>query len=316
MRLHLSAICVLALMTVTAVCPLTGSCQTAPAANAVPSLAALPADLSAIGVPQTLTLSDLTQANPGWVRFHLAQGGGDTIESYFAQVASSYERGAQDDHYYTSGQEIDIAGDSHLVAYQLASAPEDYMKDFQATHSAIPKPPPLLTADTKLTLILLNLRTATGLVDIEPFSLQAVLTESKDRYTQAMKTIALEFRQENQAPAQSNAKQLMLGMIQYSQDYNEVMPPTTSAAAFKKAVYPYVKSESTFLDPVTGRTFHYNPKLSKLPLSKIKVPNTAIVLYTDQPDSQGNRVVGYADGHVKSISESTYQMQKNAEHIR
>ena len=49
------------------------------------------------------------------------------------------------------------------------------------------------------------------------------------------------------ASCQSNVKQIELGMLQYTQDHNDTFPK--SAAAYKDAVFPYIKSEGVFHCP-------------------------------------------------------------------
>ena len=319
-----AAACAGAALTFTiAAFPVAGQCQSLPAADSPSapsaSIAALPSELAVSGAAQSLTLADLAAPGQNWVRFHLAGGDDNSFESYLEQITNAYGHRTSDDHYYTAGQQIIIAGEPHLIVYKLAPNPDDYSKLFSSTSPGMIKPPPPLTASSKLALTLLNLRTAPGLVDIEPFNLQTTLAESQQQFKEASKAVQQAQQREQQAEQQitalSNARQIMLGMIQYTQDYDNKLPLTTSAAAFKNAVYPYVKSESTFIDPDTNTPFRYNSKLSKFPLSKINRPDIDVVLYSDQPNSQGNRIVGFADGRAKQITESTWQALKKSQHI-
>lgn len=49
----------------------------------------------------------------------------------------------------------------------------------------------------------------------------------------------------------SNMKQLGLALTQYSQDYNELLPPaaTSDSSGWREATYPYVKSTSVYRCP-------------------------------------------------------------------
>ncbi|BCM89391.1 hypothetical protein IAD21_01237 [Abditibacteriota bacterium] len=54
------------------------------------------------------------------------------------------------------------------------------------------------------------------------------------------------------ASCQSNLKQIGLGILQYSQDYDERMPPRRTASqddSFRSLIYPYVKSTQLFTCP-------------------------------------------------------------------
>lgn len=52
----------------------------------------------------------------------------------------------------------------------------------------------------------------------------------------------------------SNVKQMGLGLVQYSQDYNELLPPAASDSnGWREAVYSYVKSTSVYRCPEDKR---------------------------------------------------------------
>ena len=70
----------------------------------------------------------------------------------------------------------------------------------------------------------------------------------------------------------SNLKQLGLAMIQYTQDYDEMMPPMKDAATAKKALYPYVKSDDVFLSPKTHQPYLPNTSLSHRSLASFNEP--------------------------------------------
>lgn len=63
----------------------------------------------------------------------------------------------------------------------------------------------------------------------------------------------------------SNLKQIGLGLIQYSQDYDERFPPVAAhGAAFgwADAIYPYIKSNQVFQCPVEPNGGQHDPRLS------------------------------------------------------
>ncbi|HEY3328774.1 MAG TPA: DUF1559 domain-containing protein [Capsulimonadaceae bacterium] len=96
-----------------------------------------------------------------------------------------------------------------------------------------------------------------------------------------------------QTTCTSNAKQIMIGVLQYTQDYDEVLPPIyTSGATFQMwymLVAPYEKSSGVFLcpsdpDPLvdvtsgTADSFLFNYHLAGTSVAKVaKVVSTVCV---------------------------------------
>ena len=111
------------------------------------------------------------------------------------------------------------------------------------------------------------------------------------------------------ASCESNVKQIELGMLQYTQDHNDTFPK--SAAAYKDAVFPYIKEESVFHCPSDqGGPVDYslNTKLQGVSLDKIPHPDAVVAVYEGKnqtPDFRhnGKAVIGFADGHVREVSE-------------
>ena len=108
----------------------------------------------------------------------------------------------------------------------------------------------------------------------------------------------------------SNVKQIELGMIQYTQDHNDMFPK--SAAAYKDAVFPYLQSEQLFHCPSDqGGPVDYamNTKLQGVSIDKIAHPDAVIAVYEGKNQTpnfrhDGKAVIGYADGHVEEVPES------------
>lgn len=113
---------------------------------------------------------------------------------------------------------------------------------------------------------------------------------------------------------QTNLKQAMLGILQYSQDYNETYPP---ARKWVDEIMPYVKSEQIFRCPAlpAGSNYGYalNQNLDGIQLAKMNnVAQTVAIYETDDltrnafgvADERAYRHLGgsnlaFADGHVK-----------------
>lgn len=92
----------------------------------------------------------------------------------------------------------------------------------------------------------------------------------------------------------SDAKQIGLAILQYTQDNNENLP---DQADFHDEVWPYLKAEEPF-NPAGGQlALVYDPP-SDLSFAHIQDPATTEMGYVAVP---GGRVVLFADGHVKMI---------------
>ena len=90
--------------------------------------------------------------------------------------------------------------------------------------------------------------------------------------------------------------------MQYAKFHNQTLPTLTSISAALDALTPYVKSNKVFVNPDTDSLFSYNPRYSKTNLYQLPSPATAVLVYSDECDQCGMRILGYADGHVKTVS--------------
>lgn len=115
------------------------------------------------------------------------------------------------------------------------------------------------------------------------------------------------------AACETNVQQIELGLIQYAQDHNEKLP--SSAAAYKDAVFPYIKSESVFRCPSLeggGVAYSMNANLQGKSLDDLAHPDKVVLIYEGQNQTldfrhEGKAVVGFADGHDKALTEAQAQ---------
>ena len=293
-----------------------GRCQTPLAAPSaltpqVSSLGRASDAFTGPGVPTTLTLGDLATPGQSWTRFRRSSLYSNALNSYLELISTYAQQGGGDDHYYTQGHQVTIGSTPYLIAYTLPSAPINYADLIRMQRSNTPPSPMPLTPDTKLTLSLLNVQTLPGLIDVEALNLQEVTSESNNQIAAASQPSP----EDIQTTALSNARQLMLGVIMYVQD-NKKYPKIAGAADFKKAIYPYIKSNQVFNDPETNTPFLVNTSLSGRAPAAFKHPETMVYLYSAKPNALGNRIVGFLDGHAKILTESQYQTLAAASHIR
>ena len=117
------------------------------------------------------------------------------------------------------------------------------------------------------------------------------------------------------ASSDSNLKQLGLAMIQYTQDYDEMMPPMKDAATTKKALYPYVKNDDVFLSPKTHQPYLPNTSLSHRTLASFNSPAEMVIYYEAAPAPDNTRALLFLDGHVKRVPEAEWPSLKAASHV-
>lgn len=137
------------------------------------------------------------------------------------------------------------------------------------------------------------------------------------------------------ASCQSNLKQIGLGFLQYTQDYDERFPPAraSSSSGWADLLQPYVKSQQLFqcekAPNGSANTFttdyFYNRRLARLTMDKLFSPAVTLMsgdgadnaptwnswtnlpadalTNTDSPSQRhlGFANYGFADGHVKAL---------------
>ncbi len=108
------------------------------------------------------------------------------------------------------------------------------------------------------------------------------------------------------AACEANVKQIDLGILEYTQDYNKYPP---SAANYKSVVFPYIKSEQVFhcpADSAGGESYSFNTNLQGVSIAHLNAPSQTVVLYEGRGQTldfrhDGKAVVGFADGSVRAI---------------
>lgn len=264
-----------------------------------PKPADVAAALSGSVYPLALKLKDL---DGSWRVFSFTGGASDTsgqLGAYFALLTGSGQSS-----YYTRGETVTLGGEVYLVAYRQKNT-LNYSALFNGKTSDLPTPPKP-TPDTVLSLSLLNLRSVVSLNDIQVFSLQDTLNPPPPPAPPAP---------DPKDASVSNLKQLGLGLIQYVQDYDEVLPPMKSAAVVKTVLMPYIKSESVFVQPKTNKPYLPNTSLSHRKIASFLNPSTMVTYYEADPQDDGKRAVLFLDGHVTRVEESEWQRLKAASHV-
>jgi prepilin-type processing-associated H-X9-DG protein len=102
----------------------------------------------------------------------------------------------------------------------------------------------------------------------------------------------------------SNAKQVALGLLIYASDYDDRLPPDMgNPASVEKVVDPYLRNATVWRSAnPRGSRFLPNENLSLVPGTEIVDPAGDPMLFESKEWTDGRRIIGYADGHVKAVT--------------
>lgn len=107
----------------------------------------------------------------------------------------------------------------------------------------------------------------------------------------------------------SHAKQLNLGVLFAVQDNHRRFPDLHDP---HKTLWPYIKNEALFSSPRSKSAFVFDATLSGKPIESIATPDKRLVFYEALPDSEPSRVVGFADGSARSVSQYDWEHRSAA----
>lgn len=111
---------------------------------------------------------------------------------------------------------------------------------------------------------------------------------------------------------QSNLKQITLSFLQYSQDYDERMPPVALAKSgyWAGSLQPYVKSWQLFQCPSAGRNapkttdYFYNSRLAKVEMKFLNSPNQTIIAGDGRDNSPTSYAISELPKNWRSAAQS------------
>lgn len=108
--------------------------------------------------------------------------------------------------------------------------------------------------------------------------------------------------------ALNNMKQLALGAMIYTADWDDVMPWPQSTAGIQEVTAPYLKNDSlwTSLNPNGGKIL-FNMALGGVSLVDVPDPANTVLYYDSNAWPGGQRLVGFTDGHCKFVTEPVWR---------
>lgn len=106
----------------------------------------------------------------------------------------------------------------------------------------------------------------------------------------------------------SNIKQVSLGMIMYTADYDDVLPYAQSTTTVKYVTMPYLKNTNVWkTENPEGGQIVFNMGVSGLNYSQIDSPAEVVLFYESKAWPDGRRAVAFTDGHCKFLTEQDFQ---------
>lgn len=205
--------------------------------------------------------------------------------------------------YYTKGDTVQAAGETFLVAYGRQIDQQTLLEMMRGGPEPMPLEP--ITAETRLTLSLLNLRSARSLTNIQPFDLSEETAQQKVWVEAQQRALSL-----------GNLKNLALALQMWLADHEDTLPDLSSMEAVGTTLDEYVKNRTVFTHPVTGQPYGVNSSLSGLRLLEVRDISNTAVFYEQTTWSDGTRGVAFLDGHAARVSPEKWQEIKRISGIR
>ncbi|MDY6783129.1 MAG: hypothetical protein SW833_11395 [Cyanobacteriota bacterium] len=269
--------------------------------------------LSNSEIPLTLQLQDLDSS---WRLISISGQFemGDLMQTYGSLF------GGQDPSrgvYYTKGETVEVATETYTIAYRIPPSGEPVnfasaLGNVFGLGNCIDGGSQALSPDTTLALSLLNLRTIGSINNIQPFDLQQILAESREREQTAQEAcVELQGEQTN-AYVGSDLSMLMDALRSYTDEHEGTIPTLNSPEAIQDTLGQWVGSPEGFVHPVTSEPYQFNTALSGKTLDEIENPGETIAFYEATPAADGTRGVVYLDNSFSRVEAAAWERMKPA----
>lgn len=263
-------------------------------------------DLSKLGaVPQAIKIADLTDEykaikvaagtydlNSAWTYAAYSMFGGSSDDPREGMVARMF------DMLWTKGDVATLDGHRYLVTYRLDVT--DAMRTMGEYTSRGERAAPVEPA---LRAHLVKMESVTSIspyMDYKVDDLKALFAPAAPEQAQDAQTRGL-----------SNIKQISLGMMMYTSDYDDITPYAQSTKTVEFVTNPYVKSRDVWkTHNPNGSRFLYNMAVAGVNFSDIQRPADTVLFYESAVWPDGRRLVAYTDGHAKILTEVEWQVAK------
>lgn len=133
-------------------------------------------------------------------------------------------------------------------------------------------------------------------------SRQSISLAHEDVYKVAMTPQEI---QQAEVEGTERLKGLVRGLITYSNDWDECLPPMKDLDGFQARLMPYIKDRSYFNDPLNGQPFLPNAGVSGWAMARFTAPGQSVLLF-DSQESGGTRRVAVATGNVTRVNKTEW----------
>ena len=249
--------------------------------------------LSGTDLPLSLKMRDL---NSSYRSFTIARSN-DSFLNYMQMVGAM--QGIEFGRYYTTGQTTVIGGQTYLICYRPQIEPDAAaLRNFGHGDPVVPvKPAP----DDKISLSLIDLKTAGSLNDVRVFDARRELQTDADGRAASVRTLTF----------------LGQGIRQAIQARGGVVPAVaeTVDAQTRRNFYPYVHDERTWRNPANDEFYTPNPAIAGLRLSNVQNAKYLPAFYESEPSSDGSVAIVFLDGHVERATAARWERYQEVEPI-
>ena len=253
----------------------------------------LRAFLSGTDLPLSLKMSDL---NGSYRSFTVARAN-DTFLNYMQMVG--VVQGIEFGRYYTTGQTTDIGGQTYLICYRPQVQPDAAaLRNFGHGDPVVQTKP---SPDDKLSLSLIDLKTAGSLNDVRVFDSKRELRSDAEGRAASLRTLTF----------------LGQGMRQAIQARGGIVPDVaqTIDAQTRRNFYPYVHDERTWRNPANDDFYAPNPEISGLTLGNVRNAKYLPAFYEAEPAGDGSVAIVFLDGHVERATPQRWERYQQVEPI-
>ena len=263
-------------------------------------------DLGKLGaVPQAIKIADLTDEykaikvaagtydlNSAWTYMAYSTYGGSSDDPEARKIARMF------DMLWTKGDVVTLDGHRYLVTYRLdASDARWTMGEYTSRYESAAPVDPVLRAH------LVNLEIVTSIspyMDFKADDLKALFAPATPQEVPNAQTRGL-----------SNIKQVSLGMIMYTSDYDDITPYAQSTKTVEYLTGPYVKNRDVWkTHNPNGSRFLYNMAVAGVKFEDIEDPVETVMFYESAVWPDGRRAVAFVDGHASILTEDEWQVAK------
>lgn len=119
-----------------------------------------------------------------------------------------------------------------------------------------------------------------------------------------------------QTTALSNMKQLALGMIMYTGDYDDVMPYVQDSKSAFAVTQPYLKNSQLQNSLNPGSRILMNMSIAGVEVTLVEAPADTVLYYDEKAWPDGRHLVAFLDGHVKYVDPDGWQKCQASLHLK